>query len=374
MSKGRDKLIESSIELFSENTYENVSVSKICKLGKVSNGLFYKHFKNKEEIFKHLLEETSNRIQNYFKDITGSTVQDRLESFIEINFKLTKDQLPLIRVYREGQYKFTEFEQKLREVYLKALNVVFNKDLDEFEYLFIMSGIRYINVNFVIREIENKPKFLAEILMKGIFSEGSLDINNLKEKDLYLRVLFNSENIRHQLLKEGEILFGSKGVYETKINDIVDSVGTGVGSFYYYYKTKEEFLKEIAIDIKNTLLFFLKDNSQNELPPIDQHIFLLYLMHEYFKKSTYKYQILRELEFIEYDVSIDYFRTLEEYYIHTLSKTHYTFEEKRIISAVLIGLSHYMGIEFFFTKNLHDKDNFLKKMSYFLSHGIKDSL
>jgi AcrR family transcriptional regulator len=237
-----------------------------------------------------------------------------------------------------------------------------------------MSGIRYINVNFVLREIENKPKFLAEILMKGIFSEGSLDINNLKEKDLYLRVLFNSENIRHQLLKEGEILFGSKGVYETKINDIVDSVGTGVGSFYYYYKTKEEFLKEIAVNTKNTLLFFLKDNSQNELSPIDQHIFLLYLMHEYFKKSTYKYQILRELEFIEYDVSIDYFRTLEEYYIQTLTKTNYTFEEKRVISAVLIGLSHYMGIEFFFTKNLSDKDNFLKKMSYFLSHGIKDSL
>ncbi len=374
MSKGRDKLIESSIQLFSSNTYENVSISQICKNGKVSNGLFYKHFKNKEEIFKYLLEETSNRIENYFNEIFGNSIQDRLESFIEINFKLTKDQLPLIRVYREGQYKFTEFEQKLREVYLNALNTVFGRDLDEFEYIFIMSGIRYINVNFVTRGIENNPKFLAKILMNGFFSKGNLNIISLKEKDLYLRVLFNSENIRHQLLKEGEILFGSKGVYDTKVNDIVDAVGTGVGSFYYYYKTKEEFLKEIAINIKNTLLFFLKDNSQNRLSPLDQHIFFLYLMHEYFKKSTYKYQILRELEFIEYDVSIDYFRTLEEYYINTLEKTTYKFEEKRIISAVLIGLSHYMGIEFFFTKNLNDKDDFLNKMSNLLSSGIKNAL
>jgi AcrR family transcriptional regulator len=374
MSKGRDKLIESSIQLFSSNTYENVSISQICKNGKVSNGLFYKHFKNKEEIFKYLLEETSNRIENYFNEIFGNSIQDRLESFIEINFKLTKDQLPLIRVYREGQYKFTEFEQKLREVYLNALNTVFGRGLDEFEYIFIMSGIRYINVNFVTRGIENNPKFLAKILMNGFFQKSTLNIISLKEKDLYLRVLFNSENIRHQLLKEGEILFGSKGVYDTKVNDIVDAVGTGVGSFYYYYKTKEEFLKEIAINIKNTLLFFLKDNSQNRLSPIDQHIFFLYLMHEYFKKSTYKYQILRELEFIEYDVSIDYFRTLEEYYINTLDKTTYRFEEKRIISAVLIGLSHYMGIEFFFTKNLNNKEDFLNKMSHFLSSGIKNAL
>lgn len=374
MAKSRDKIIDAAISLFSENAYEQVSVAKICKVGKVSNGIFYRHFKDKEEIFKYLLDETSNRIAEYLSKTKGETILERLENFIRINFELTKYELPLIKVYREGQYKFTFYEKKLRNVYLDYLEVVFNRRLDEYEYLFIMSGIRYINVNYHLRNLKNDPAFLAQILYSGFLDKSSIKISDLKTLDIYLRVPFNSENLKHQLQLAGEKLFGTQGIYDTKIFDIAASLGKGVGSFYYYYKTKEEFLKEIGIKIKNTLLYFLKDNSENNLNfnANDRNLLYLYLMLEYYQNDTYKYQIMRELEFIEPSIYREYYNNLEEFYISSLENSNYTFKEKQIISNVLLGIAHYMGIDFFFIKLLNNKDEFLEKMEYYFVNGLKN--
>jgi AcrR family transcriptional regulator len=373
LSKGRDRIIHSAIALFSTKAYENVAISQICKNAKVSNGLFYKHFNNKEEIFKYLLKETSIRIDTYFQKVIGYSVEERLESFIEINFYLTKKEWPLIKVYREGQYKFVEYEKILRNVYLEALEKVFQREISEYEYLFVMSGIRYINTSFVSRKLENDPAFLAKIILNGFFKKGSLKVEQLKNMNLYLRVLFNSGNLKNQLLIQGEKILGNKGVYETKVSDISNSVGGGVGSFYYYYKNKEEFLKEIGINIQNTLLFFLKDNSTEieNSSPLDKHIFLLYLMLEYYQKASYKYQIIRELEFIEPSLYENFTANLEAFYLSSLSSLNVTEKEKLLISNFLLGIAHYMGIEFFFTKDLQNKEEFLNKISHFIVNGIQ---
>lgn len=48
----RKKLLNTALILFSENWYETVSVAEICRRAELSNGIFYKYFKNKEELFK----------------------------------------------------------------------------------------------------------------------------------------------------------------------------------------------------------------------------------------------------------------------------------------------------------------------------------
>lgn len=372
MAKGKDKIIEWATKLFSSTAYENVAVSGICKAAKVSNGLFYKYFKDKEELFKYLLEETSSRINIYFEKVKGDSIEERLESFIKINLELTRKELPLIKVYREGQYKFIEYEKEMRAVYMNALKKVFERKISDYEYLFIMSGIRYINVSFTTRDISLDYKFFTKIILNGFFENEPLDFNKFEEINLYLRVWFDNENLKTKLLMEGEKLFGDKGIYETKVQDISNSANIGVGSFYQYFKTKEEFLGEIGKGIKNTLISFLSDNS-NELirsSPLEKHLFFLYLMLKYYKKSSYKYQIIRELEFIEPDIYKEFITSLEYIYLNTLKDTKYSENERFIISNTLLGIAHYMGIEFFFLKNLEDKKKFLKAMGEFMVVGI----
>lgn len=51
---------------------------------------------------------------------------------------------------------------------------------------------------------------------------------------------------KNEILDKAEFLFAAKGYERTTIVDILESVGIGKGTFYYYYKSKEEVLDAIV--------------------------------------------------------------------------------------------------------------------------------
>jgi len=56
-------------------------------------------------------------------------------------------------------------------------------------------------------------------------------------------------------LREAAIeLFERKGFKETSVQEIVEAVGATKGAFYYYYKSKEELLRDICISYIEDLL------------------------------------------------------------------------------------------------------------------------
>ncbi|MDO5089369.1 MAG: TetR/AcrR family transcriptional regulator, partial [Leptotrichiaceae bacterium] len=89
MLSTREKIINSSIELFSSKPFENVSILEICKNADVSNGIIYKYFKNKEEIYKFLLSEVILRINSHLSKIEGNNIEERLKDFVKKNLLLT---------------------------------------------------------------------------------------------------------------------------------------------------------------------------------------------------------------------------------------------------------------------------------------------
>lgn len=70
--KSREALIEESLIEFGSTSYENASLNRIIKNAKVSKGSFYYHFKNKEDLYQHLLKEGVDTkwefINQYTKD------------------------------------------------------------------------------------------------------------------------------------------------------------------------------------------------------------------------------------------------------------------------------------------------------------------
>ena len=50
MSKNRDRIIQSALELFSQKEFESVTIKDICVNARVANSTFYYHFKTKEEL------------------------------------------------------------------------------------------------------------------------------------------------------------------------------------------------------------------------------------------------------------------------------------------------------------------------------------
>lgn len=48
-----------------------------------------------------------------------------------------------------------------------------------------------------------------------------------------------------EILKSGRELFNTKGYKQTKVSDIAEMAGIGVGTFYNYYSSKEKLFLEI---------------------------------------------------------------------------------------------------------------------------------
>lgn len=367
----KDKIIESAIDLFAELPYEIVSVAQICKNAGVSNGIIYSYFKNKNDLFQYLLEEVIKRIENYFNNnIKGNNVKERLESYININLELTKKEFKLIKIYRAGQYKFIDYEKKIKIIYKNGLEKVFNRKMELYESFFILSGIRFINVFYVANNFECDVKFLIKILFYGFLGDFKISIKNFNEMSFFLRVPFNSSSIKCLLLEKGTDIFMKKDFFDVKVLDITKSASIASGSFYNYFTNKDEFFHEIIIRFKKQLFHFLEDNYRKDFLPNENHVMFLYLMLEYFQDSYYKDKLMRETEFIS---PILYQKFLEKdfnFYIETLDELNYSFERKRIIASVLLGIAHYMRIEFFYTKNITNKEEFLEKMAYFFKNGV----
>ena len=96
------------------------------------------------------------------------------------------------------------------------------------------------------------------------------------------------------------------------------------------------------------------------------------MLFEYYKDSSFKYKLIREIEMID---NLLYQRCLDnevELYLDTLENLNCNYERRRVIAIILLGIAHYMGIECFYLKSFSDRKEFLENIKYFLQNGIEN--
>ena len=71
---------------------------------------------------------------------------------------------------------------------------------------------------------------------------------------------------RERLLESAKILFSQKGYYATSVEDIVESAGFSKGTFYFYFKSKEELFKSLVEEMHLNIVKRLESFLERELP------------------------------------------------------------------------------------------------------------
>ncbi|EJR54656.1 hypothetical protein IIM_01596 [Bacillus cereus VD107] len=64
-----------------------------------------------------------------------------------------------------------------------------------------------------------------------------------------MRIVKEYEERRNEILETAEKLFVTKGYTKTTVNDILKEIGIAKGTFYHYFKSKEEVMDEIIMRI-----------------------------------------------------------------------------------------------------------------------------
>lgn len=365
------KIIDASIEVFSTTHYEDVAFLKICQTADIAVGSIYNYFKTKEELFKFLLEETITRIENHFSNLQGNTIEERLLDFIQLNIDIGINESKLIKIYRAGQYHFTEYEEKLEKLFFRVLSQVYNRKLTISEFIFISSGIRYVNLSFAKTGYKIDINFLCNLILKGFFNNESLEDDFFKNNILYQMSAIDSDNKKYEIMKSGELLFSEHGYSKVTISEIMKKTNYSVGSFYNFYENKENFFSDIITATEDSKLFFLNYNSKNYNFPLEKQIIFLFLNIKFYSNSIYKYKLIREGEFVFPELSLKYYLLTEELYLESLKSLDLDFLQKKIIANYSIGISHYLGISYFFTNSLKiDINALFNQIKCYFINGI----
>lgn len=87
-----------------------------------------------------------------------------------------------------------------------------------------------------------------------------------------MREIKDAQERKNEILDVAEELFVTKGYNKTTIIDILDKVGIAKGTFYYYFKSKEEVMDEIIFrvvdrDVKKAEII-IKNSNMNPIQKI----------------------------------------------------------------------------------------------------------
>ena len=63
---------------------------------------------------------------------------------------------------------------------------------------------------------------------------------------MMVRITKATEERRLEIIETAQKLFGERGFNNTPVDAIIQEMGVAKGTFYYYFKSKEEVLEAIA--------------------------------------------------------------------------------------------------------------------------------
>jgi AcrR family transcriptional regulator len=117
----RQRIIEAAIDEFSRNSYKNASIARIIEDAGIPRGSFYQYFNDIKDLYKYVLELSSQKKIHYMKDVME--MLSELEAFHIIRelyaagIRFAKEETKLAAI---GNNFLKEDEELKREVYAES--------------------------------------------------------------------------------------------------------------------------------------------------------------------------------------------------------------------------------------------------------------
>jgi len=141
----KEKILTVALELFAQNGYQGTSIAQIAKKAKISKGLMYNYFKNKEKLLEVIVLKGFKKIMDMDYGLSKSEKPaDRLKSLIDETLNNLSNNLHYWQLYTallvqpRVQKKFEKKFYQFREFFVTAMAEIFkglgsnNPELDSF--------------------------------------------------------------------------------------------------------------------------------------------------------------------------------------------------------------------------------------------------
>jgi AcrR family transcriptional regulator len=97
----RQEVLDVALRLFSEKGYHNVSMHEIAKEAEFAIGTLYKLFRNKEDLYKRLILQLSDRFHGALTEVIEGDAQEieKLRAYVRVKGELIRNHAAATRLY-----------------------------------------------------------------------------------------------------------------------------------------------------------------------------------------------------------------------------------------------------------------------------------
>ncbi len=191
----RQYILDAALELFSQKGYSNVSMNEIAEKSEFAVGTLYKFFCSKEEIYKSIMLQNSERFHRTLLESLseGNDEVDTLRKYVRTKRELFFENAAAVQLYHaetirkgfdakvglddEVRERHDQVQQELTTVFERGMKKgLFNKiaepshlaiALDSIHHSFIFLWIEDPDKN----EYPDDPDVILNILFKGLLRE-----------------------------------------------------------------------------------------------------------------------------------------------------------------------------------------------------------
>lgn len=144
--------------------------------------------------------------------------------------------------------------------------------------------------------------------------------------------------------------FGARGYHETAISHITQRAGVGLGTFYVYFKSKEEVFRALVADMGARTRHALSESVKDAPNRLEAERLGIRAYLEFVRTHKSLYRVVMEAQFVAPEAYRAYYRVFSEAYRQQLSQAAARGEisagEDEVRVWALMGASTFLGLKY----------------------------
>ncbi len=163
------------------------------------------------------------------------------------------------------------------------------------------------------------------------------------------------EMTRDRLLEAAEEVFAEQGFFRASIAEITRRAGVAQGTFYLYFKAKEEIFRELVRKMSHDLRRTLQEATAPILDRRDAERVGLETFLEFVLQRRNLYTVMRECEFVDPELHRWHYQRLAEGYVRGLrvamARGQVRQMDPEALAYFLMGAAHMIGMRWTYWEN-----------------------
>ncbi|PKP00753.1 MAG: hypothetical protein CVU14_06920 [Bacteroidetes bacterium HGW-Bacteroidetes-9] len=134
MTEKQEKILQAALELFARDGFSSTSTSKVAAHASVSEGLIFRHFKNKEGLLEAIIKEGEVKARTLFADIVlESDPKEVIRKTIDMVLNISSNRADL--EFWKLQYKIKWETEKYGEHKMEPLHLALTSAFTKLGYV-----------------------------------------------------------------------------------------------------------------------------------------------------------------------------------------------------------------------------------------------